>query len=128
MVALGQFGITKEYLLSRKLIKPPPLDPTPRMLAKMRAAVCLQAANHVQADPNGELIVVQGQMHFYRIFRSTGRIERVTDNAVLDLNWPAIPDQMRLFLGRECDSLEQLDFRAYMLMYDAMFGHYFKSK
>jgi len=51
-------------------------------------------------DPDGELIVVQGQLHFYRLFRSTGRMERVSDNAVLDLNWPAIPDQFRLVLHR----------------------------
>ena len=128
MVALGQFGITKEYLLSRKLIKPPPPDPTPRILAKMREGVCLQSAQHIQADPAGEMIIVQGQLHFYRMFRSTGRIERATDNALLVLNWSSIPDQLRLFIGRECDSPQQLDFRAYMLMHDAVFGHYFTAK
>jgi hypothetical protein len=69
---------------------------------------------------------VQGQLHFYRLFRSTGRIERVTDKAVLELNWSAIPDQFRLHLSAECDSEEQLGLRATMLMYDAVFPDYFK--
>jgi hypothetical protein len=58
----------------------------------------------------------------------TGRIERVTDNAMLDLNWPAIPDRFRVFLHRECDSAQQLDFRAHMLMHDGVFGRYFAMK
>ena len=94
----------------------------------MREGVCLQSAQHIQADPEGEMIIVQGQLHFYRMFRSTGRIERATDNALLVLNWSSIPDQLRLFIGRECDSPQQLDFRAYMLMHDAVFGHYFTAK
>jgi len=64
-------------------------------------------------------------MDIYRLFRSTGRIERVTDNAVLELNWPLIPDSFRLLLHRECDSQQQLDHRAYMLLNDAVFGRYF---
>ena len=94
----------------------------------MRRAVCLQPANHIQMDEDGELIVIQGQLHFYRLFRSTGRIERVTDNAVLELHWPSIPDQLRIFLRHECDSQEQLERRAFMLMSDAVFGRYFSIK
>ena len=92
----------------------------------MRQAQSLLPANHIQMDPDGELIVVQGQLHFYRLFRSTGKMERVSDNAVLELNWPAVPDSLRLFLHRECDSPHQLDFRAHMLMHDSVFGRYFK--
>jgi hypothetical protein len=128
MVALEQFGITKEDLRARNLIKPPPPDPTPRLIEKVRQAVCLLPGNHIQMDPDGELIVIQGQLHFYRIFRSTGRMERVSDNAILELNWPAVPDQLRLFLHRECDSPQQLDFRAHMLMHDSVFGQYFTAK
>jgi hypothetical protein len=76
-------------------------------------------------DEDGERIIIQGQLHFYRLFRSTGRIERVTDNAALELNWPSIPDSFRLLLHRECDSQQQLDHRAYMQMNDAVFGCYF---
>jgi hypothetical protein len=128
LVALGVFGVTKEDLRARNLIKPEPPDPTPRLLERMRQAVILRPADHIQTDPDGELIVVQGQLHFYRLFRSTGRIERVTDNAVLELNWPAIPDQLRLFLRRECDSPEQLGFRAHLLAQDAVFGRCFAVK
>jgi hypothetical protein len=128
LVALGPFGVTKEDLRARNLIKPEPPDPTPRLLEKMRQAVILRPADHIQTDPDGELIVVQGQLHFYRLFRSTGRIERVTDNAVLELNWPAIPDQFRLFLRRECDSPEQLGVRAHLLAQDGIFGRYFAVK
>ncbi len=126
MVALGEFGIAKEDLIARNLIKPPP--PPPDLIEKLRKAVALMPANHIQMDPDGELIVVQGQLHFYRLFRSTGRMERVSDNAVLDLNWPAIPDQLRLVLHRECDSPEQLALRAHLLMQDSIFGDYFVPK
>jgi hypothetical protein len=94
----------------------------------MRSAMLLRPENHIQMDPDGELIVVQGQLHFYRLFRSTGRMERVSDNAELALNWPAIPDSVRLFLHRECDSSQQIDFRAHMLMHDSVYGKYFVAK
>jgi hypothetical protein len=92
MVALGQFGIGNEELRARNLIKAPPPAPGPRLIEKMAKAMCLRSENHIQKDPDGELIVIQGQLHFYRLFRSTGRIERVSDHAELELNWPAIPD------------------------------------
>jgi len=91
----------------------------------MREAVCLLPGYHIQTDQDGELIVVQGQLHFYRLFRSTCRMERVSDNAILELNWSALPDQLRLFLHRECDSPQQLEFRAHMLVHDSLFGRYF---
>ena len=128
LVALGQFGISKEELRARNLIKQPPADPTPRLIENMKKAVCLRAQNHIQMDSDGELIVIQGQLHFYRLFRSTGRVERVSDNAVVELNWPAIPDQLRVFLSRECDSPQQLDFRAHMLMYDSLYRKYLITK
>jgi len=79
-------------------------------------------------DPDGELIVIQGQLHFYRLFRSTGRMEQVSDNAALALNWPAIPDSLRVILRRACDSLQPLDFRAHGLMHDSIYGRYFVAK
>jgi hypothetical protein len=128
MVALEQFGISKEELRARNLIKPEPPAPGPRLIEKMAKAMCLRSENHIQMDSDGELIVIQGQLHFYRLFRSTGRMERVSDNAELELNWPAIPDSIRLFLHRECDSLRQVDFRAHMLMHDSLYGKYFVAK
>jgi hypothetical protein len=123
-----EFGFSKEELRARNLIKAELPDPAPRLIEKMRQALCLQPGNYIQMDQDGELMVVQGQLHFYRLFRSTGRIERVTDNAVLELNWPSIPDQFRMLLRRECDSPEQLERRAYMLMCDAVFSRYFSVK
>lgn len=129
MVALEVFGISKEELLSRNLIKEvrsPPLRILERALESVLEV--FKAPNprtHIVDDPDGDLIVVQGQLHFYRLFRSTGRIERATDNAVLELNWPAIPDEFRLQLKRECDSEEQLGLRATLLMYDSIYGNYF---
>ena len=128
MVALGVFGIGKEELLARNLIKSAPPGPAPSLIEKMREAVCLAPASHIQMDPDGDLIVIQGQLHFYRLFRSTGRMERVSDNAILELDWPAIPDSMRMFLSRECDSPRQLDFRAHMLMLDAIYGKCFVAR
>ena len=126
MVALGIFGITKDELLSRNLIKEVTSPSPPRILERILEIFKQpNASTHIVADPEGDLIVVQGQMHFYRLFRSTGRIERVSDNAVLELNWAAIPDEFRLRLRRECDSEEQLGLRATLLMYDSIYGSYF---
>jgi len=125
MIALGAFGISKDELLSRNLIKEV-TSPPPRLLERvMEIFNQPNARTHIVADPEGDLIVVQGQMHFYRLFRSTGKIERVSDNAVLELNWPEIPDEFRLRLRRECDSDEQLGLRATLLMYDSIYGRYF---
>jgi hypothetical protein len=55
-------------------------------------------------------------------------MERVSDNADLELNWPAIPDSIRLFLRRERDSPQQLDFRVHMFMHDALYGRVLRSE
>jgi hypothetical protein len=126
MVALGVLGISKEELLSRGLIREPK-TPSPRILERMIEIFKAPNVNtHIVADQDGDLIVVQGQLHFYRLFRSTGRIERVSDNATLELNWTAISDSERLYLRPECDSDDQLHRRAAMLMLDSIYGGYFK--
>jgi hypothetical protein len=126
MVALEVLGIPKEELLARGLIKEV-TSPPPRILERlMEIFSSPNASTHIVPDPEGDLIVVQGQLHFYRLFRSSGRIERVTDNAVLELDWAAIPDYVRLNLRPECDSQEQLQRRALMLMYDSLHATYFK--
>src|SRR5262245_1972599 len=126
MVALGALGISKEELLSRGLITEQK-TPAPKILERMLEVFKAPNVNtHIVADQDGDLIVVQGQLHFYRLFRSTGTIERVTDNAKLELNWTAIPDYERLYLRPECDSDDQLHRRAVMLMYDSIFGSYFR--
>ena len=125
MVALEVFGITKEELLSRNLIKEVS-SPPPRILERVWEALKFPiTSTHIVDDPDGDMVVVQGQLHFYRLFRSTGRIERASDNAVLELNWPVIPDDMRVFLKRDSDSEDQLRQRAILLMYDSIYGKYF---
>ena len=126
MVALEVFGISKEELLSRNLIKPVSVS-QPRILERLLTVLrSPMMSTHVVSDPHDDLIVVQGQLHFYRLFRSSGKIERVTDNAELELDWAAVPDQLRLSLKQQCDSDEQLGLRATLLMYDSLNQQYFK--
>jgi hypothetical protein len=127
MTALEVFGISKEELIERKLIKPPQSS-APGWLVKMQQARVMTSAGRVLADADGDLLLVQGESHFYRLYNSTGRIERATDNAVLELNWPAIPDSMRFFLHRVCDSPHQLALRAHLLEHDSIYGKYFVCK
>ncbi|HKR62058.1 MAG TPA: hypothetical protein VJS64_20385 [Pyrinomonadaceae bacterium] len=125
MVALAVFGISKEELLARNLIKEVPSPPL-RILERVWEALKVpMTSSHIVDDPDGDLIVVQGQLHFYRLFRSTGRIERASDNAVLELNWSVIPDEERLHMKPECDSEEQLRHLATLLMYDSIYEKYF---
>jgi len=128
MVALGEFGISKEELRARNLIKPEAPGPAPQVIEKLREVLARTPANHIVSDPDGDLIIVQGQLHFYRLYRSTRTIERVTDKAGLELNWSAVPDSFRNVLRRECDSDEQLQLRAYLLMHDGIFGRYFRAQ
>lgn len=125
LVALAEFGITREELTARSLIKAPAPDPMPNYLKKLELSRNAIPASHIVNDPDGQLVIVQGQLHFYRIFRPSGRIERASDNAVLELNWQSLPDQFRLILHREHDSERQLQLRGFLLMNDAVFGRYF---
>ena len=76
-------------------------------------------------DPVEDILIVQGQLHFYRVFQSSGAIERATDNAQIQLDWHSLPDQFRMVVNRECDSPRQVQLRASMLMNDGVFGKYF---
>ena len=125
MVALTELGITREELLARNLIKDRVPDPMPHYLEKLRSSLCAIPAIRIVNDPHDDLLIVQGQMHFYRIRRSTGRIERVSDNAVLELNWHSLPDQFRMVVNREPDSPFQVQMRAFMLVNDGIFARYF---
>jgi hypothetical protein len=132
VVALGVFGITKEELLSRKLLKPIS-TPLPNFIEKAiqvfkEVINSPNTSTHLAVDFNNDEVIVQGQLHFYSLYRKTGRIVRATDKAELELNWAAIPDEMRLTLHPECDSDDQLHMRATMLMYDSMNAQYFKVK
>jgi hypothetical protein len=128
IVALAEFGVTKDELRALNLIKPPAPDPLPRWIEKMSRAVCRAPENHIVKDPESDLVIVQGQLHFYRLSQTTGRIERVSDNAEMAVNWSAIPDEFRLILRRECDTPNQFGLRARLLMNDAVFGRFFVVK
>ncbi len=128
MLALEVFGVSREELMSRGLVQPERPSPPPRILEKLTLAIGPVPGVNFAADADGDLVVVRGQLHFYRLFRSTGRIERVSDGAALELNWAAIPDESRLSLRRECDTDEQLMLRATLLMHDSIFAHYFTVK
>ena len=125
LTALAEFGVGRDELEERRLLPPPKLGTGARLIEKLKSTALRLPSDHIQMDPDGEVIIVQGQMHFYRLFRSSGRIERATDNAEMTLNWSAVPDSVRLYLHRECDSPEQLSLRMHLLMYDAVYSEYF---
>jgi hypothetical protein len=126
MLALEVIGLRREEMIDRGLVKPAAPSPPPRWADKLSLVLGPTPGVNVAADPDGDLIVVRGQLHFYRLYRSTGRIERVGDDAVLELNWAEIPDHFRLLLRRECDSDGQLMLRATLLTQDSLFAHYFR--
>lgn len=125
MLALTELGIPREELLTRNLIKARVPDPMPQFLEKLKTILCSSPAIRVVEDPDEDLLIVQGQMHFYRIRKSTKKIERVSDNAELELNWHSLPDQFRLILDRQTDSRGQLRIWGFMLMNDGIFAQYF---
>lgn len=125
MLALTNIGVTREDLHARNLIKERVPDPMEQLLEKLKSSLCALPALRIVADLEEDLVIVQGQMHFYRIRRSTGRIERVSDNAVLALNWHSLPDQFRMVVNRQCGSEFQVQMRAFMLMHDGVFAQYF---
>ncbi len=130
MVALEVLGITKDELLERNLIheRSSP-SPAPKLLESVLNIFRQPlASNNIVADWDEDLLIVQGQLHFYRLFRSTGKIERVSDNAELELDWSSLPDDMRVKLHPSIDSDEQVYLRATMLMYDSIDGKYFRVK
>ena len=125
MVALTELGITREELLAGNLIKAPRRDTMPLYLDRLKQSlVC--SADRIVNDSDEGLLIVQGQLHFYRVFRS-GRIERATDNAVLELDWHSLPDQFRHVVTRECDCPDQVQRRASLLMNDGVFAQYFRA-
>jgi hypothetical protein len=125
LVALAEFGVSREELTSRSLIKPQAPDPTPGFLRRLEKSLVMMPAALMVDDPDGKFLIVQGQLHFYRMFRPSGRIERATDKAVLELNWHSLPDQFRLILHPECDSEQQMRLRGFLLTNDSIFGRYF---
>jgi hypothetical protein len=128
IVALSELGVTREELASRNLIMNRVADTMPRYLERLNESLSAITFNRLVDAPEEDLLIVQGQLHFYRISRSTGRIERASDNAVLELDWHSLPDQFRLTVDRDCVSPHQVEMRALLLINDGVFGRYFKEK
>jgi hypothetical protein len=97
----------------------------PNYMQRLGKSLALTTADRMAASAEGDLLIVQGQLHFYRISRETGRIERASDNSVLELDWHSLPDQFRLMINRECDSPHQVQMRAFLLTNDGVFAKYF---
>jgi len=126
IVALTELGITREELFSRNLLKIRVPDSMPRYMERLKEGLSAITFNRMADAPGEDLLIVQGQLHFYRISRSTGQIERASDNTILELDWHSLPDQFRLTISRECDSAHQVQMRAFLLMNDGVFAQYFK--
>ena len=126
MVALEVFGVTRDELEARRLVKPDNPRPAFAFLEKLLSARVLSPLDRVAIAEGDDLVIVQGELHYYRLHRSTGRIERATDDAALELDWHALTDQMRLTVHETCDSPQQLMLRAHLLMHDSVFGRYFR--
>ena len=127
MVALEVFGITRQQLEARQLVKPDRPSAGPGLLERVLKARLSTPINRVVLADDDDLVIVQGELHYYRLHRLTGRIERATDDVVLELDWHALPDDMRLSVHQTCDSPEQLMLRAHLLMHDSAYGRFFRS-
>ena len=82
----------------------------------------------VEVDHDDKVMIVQGEQHFYRLSLETGKIERVTDNVELELDWEKIPDQLRMSLRRDDRSPQQLHLLAGYLQRDSVYGKYFRAR
>jgi len=127
LVALTELGVTREELSAGNLLKSraPHL---PNYFSRLSQSLSMLSMDRIVPDPSENLFIVQGQLHFYRVLRESGRITRVSDNAILELDWHALPDQYRALVSRKCDSPHQVHLRASMLMQDSVFAQYFRTQ
>lgn len=102
-----------------------PKTPVAKQLAEAMKSMVMP--NVVQDHDEG-VIMVQGEQHFYRLHLSTGKIERVSDNAELELNWEKIPDYMRARLDRNHNSPMQLHTLAHYLSRESIYRNFFRVK
>jgi len=102
-----------------------PKTPVAQHLAEAMKSMVMP---NVVMDHDEGVIMVQGEQHFYRLYLSTGKIERVTDNAELELNWEKIPDYMRARLERDHNSPMQLHTLAHYLSRESIYRNFFRVK
>jgi hypothetical protein len=98
------------------------------LMKQVSEAMKFWTSTDVVVDHDEGVIVVQGEQHFYRLFLATGRIERVTDNAELELDWEMVPDEMRTTLRVGDHSPEQLHYLAGLLRLESVYARYFRVK
>ena len=127
----AELGVSKQDLEERKLLKPaPPPATLPASvllgpIARRISSGDHQLLNSERVQLDGDMAIIQGDLDFYRLFLSSGRIERVRDNAVLELNYADLPADVRSLVRPECDGQDQAVIRATMLVLDAVYGKFF---
>lgn len=126
MLALEALGLSRDDLIARGVVAPlrPATDPLPRILAALLQVESGYVAGRM-ADTE-DMILVQGELHYYRLFRSSGRIERATDDRRIELDWHALPDHLRAGVGPDADPEQQLRHQAFMLAHDSLYLPYFR--
>jgi hypothetical protein len=104
-----------------------PTNPLTKHLAEAMKSMRM-GMDDMMVDHDKDMMVVQGEKHFYRLFFSDGRIERVSDNVELELNLEKVPDEMRMSLDRNDYSQQRLMTMAGWLRRDSAFGYFFRVK
>ena len=98
------------------------------MMKQAADSINAMMSTDVVVDHDENLAIVQGEQHFYRLHLSNGKIERVTDNAELELDWEHFPDDLREMLQRQPDLPSQCHLLSGFLMHDSVYGVYFRVK
>jgi hypothetical protein len=98
------------------------------MMKQVSDTMKFWTSTDVVVDHDEDLMIVQGEQHFYRLFLATGKIERVTDNVELELNWEKIPDHVRLMIDAATDVRQRCQSLAGFLMRDSVYANYFRVK
>jgi len=102
--------------------------PQTALMQKIAKDMKFWMTTEVVVDHDDKVLIVRGEKHFYRLFLSSGKIERVTDNVELELNWEKIPDSLRMIFHRDDRSPEQLNRLAEFLRRDSVYGKYFRPR
>ena len=127
----AELGVSKLDLEERKLLKPAP-PPATLPASVLHGAVARrissgdgQLLNSERVQLDGDMALIRGDLDYYRLFLSTGRIERASDNAVLELNYAELPEDVRALVRPKYDGQEQAAVRATMLVLDTVYGKFF---
>ena len=127
----AELGVSKQDLEERKLLKPAP-PPATLPASVLHGAIARRISsgdghllNSERIQLDGDMAIIRGDLDYYRLFLSSGRIERASDNAVLELNCAELPEDVRAVVRPECDGQDQVAVRATLLVLDAVYGKFF---